>query len=71
MVGTGHVGWWGPGVTEIQISMKIRQVSLLNNKSYTTKKTNLTRCWAHPVQHMISGPSKEKGSVSSGSDLIL
>lgn len=25
----------------------------------------------HPVQLMISGPSKEKGSFSSGSDLIL
>lgn len=25
----------------------------------------------YPVQPMISGPSKEKGSESSGSDLIL
>lgn len=35
------------------------------------QRQKLGICCTHPVQLMISGPSKEKGSLSSGSDLIL
>ena len=48
-----------------------KQLILITWTTEFTRRQNKTRCWTHPVQHMISGPSKEKGSVSSGSDLIL
>lgn len=53
-------------------------VHLLEEKKKTVKKKNKhslreskVGATAHPTQLMISGPSKENGSLSSGSDLIL
>lgn len=63
--------------TAMQISMKRKIDSLIQKKhvyswfskfSHKQKKLGFN---THPVQPMISGPSKEKGSLSSGSDLIL
>lgn len=47
----------------------VHQKLLRKQKPEKKKKKRIAD--THPVQLMISGPSKEKGSFSSGSDLIL
>lgn len=51
-----------------QDAVKLYSWITLRKKGYIAFKLSIS---TYPVQPMISGPSKEKGSESSGSDLIL